>query len=210
MLLPIISLELHFHHKETDLLTKKYFNSNLPIVYYKIDEYIYIYYKTKYFSITYYLYHKNKNIKIIRILYDYSFLFPVYIYFSSHIQEGIWIPFNKCKYINNYLICYVSLNSYCLNPYPKNKIRNFGLSNDYYSKKGKSVQCILIEDPSLPYITILNKEVFNNIIKRFFIILFSKKIDKYKKKQIHKEKKINKITSYSYSRIVMNFARSGI
>ena len=124
MILPVVPLELRFHPKEKSKLSKKDFSEPIvPIVYFRRDGYAYLYYGKKYVSLTYYMcytenfaiglnrvlplnsslgYHQQ-DVKIIRILFDYTTLIPEYVYFSAHAQEGVWVKFNDCEFNNSYL-----------------------------------------------------------------------------------------------------------
>lgn len=213
MILSAVQLELRFHPKEKSKLSKKDFSDSLvPIVYFRRDEYAYLYYGKKYVSLTYYMcYAENyaiglngllpsnsslgyhpKDVETIRILFDYETLIPSYVYFSAHAQEGIWVQFNDCEFYNNKLIVYVALGSHAVKPHPGTSVRIFGFANDHYSQHGKHISPLLIEDPSLPYTTLQNEEVFTSFTKRFLMPFFVNKKDQYKEEQKKKEFEMNK------------------
>ena len=213
MKLPIIPLELRFHPKEKSKLSKKDFSDSLlPIVYFRRDEYPYLYYGKKYISMTYYMcYAENyaiglmglfpfnpslgyhpKDIEIIRILFDYKTLIPSYVYFSAHAQEGIWIKFTDCQFQNRKLIVYVALGSHAVKPHPGTSVRIFGFANDFYSSNGQHISPLLIEDSSFPYTTLQNDEVFTSFTKRFLMPIFIKKKEQYKEEQKKREFEMNK------------------
>lgn len=213
MILPVVPLELRFHPKEKSKLSKKDFSESiLPIVYFRRDEYAYLYYGKKYVSLTYYMcYAKNfaiglnrvlplnsslgyhqQDVEIIRILFDYTTLIPEYVYFSAHAQEGVWVKFNDCEFNNTKLIVYVALRSHAVKPHPGTSVRIFGIANDRYSQNGKHITPLLIEDPSFPYTTLQNNEVFTSFTRRFLIPFFANKKDQYKEEQKKKEFEMNK------------------
>ena len=213
MRLPTIQLELRFHPKEKSKLSKKDFSDSLlPIVYFRRDEYSYLYYGKKYVSMTYYMcYQENyaiglnsyfpsnsslgyhpKDVEIIRILFDYNTLIPSYVYFSAHAQEGIWVKFTDCEFNNNKLIVYVALGSHAVKPHAGTSVRIFGFANDHYSQNGNHISPLLIEDPSFPYTTLQNDEVFTSFTRRFLMPLFVNKKDQYKEEQKKKEFEMNK------------------
>jgi UDP-3-O-[3-hydroxymyristoyl] glucosamine N-acyltransferase len=68
----------------------------------------------------------------------------------------------------------------------------FGFANDHYSQHGKHISPLLIEDPSLPYTTLQNEEVFTSFTKRFLMPFFVNKKDQYKEEQKKKEFEMNK------------------
>lgn len=210
----IIQLELRFHPKEKGKLSKKDFSeSSVPIVYYRYDEYIYLYYGQKYLSITYYMHYAENyaiglnhmfpynsslgyhpiDIEILRILYDIETGIPQFVFFSAHAQEGIWVPFNKCEFINNKLIVYVALGSHAIKPHDGISLRIFGFANDHYSKNGQHISPLLIEDSSIQYTQLRNDEVFTSFIRRFFMPIIIKNKDKYLEEQKNKELNMNKL-----------------
>lgn len=213
MVSQIIPLELRFHPKEKSRLSKKDFSdSSLPVVYYRYDEFIYLYYGKRYLSITYYMHYAENfaiglnhmfpyntslgyhpiDVEILRILFDIDTGIPKFVFFSAHAQEGIWVPFNNCEFVNNKLIVYVALGSHAIKPHSGIFLRIFGLASDHYSQNGRHISPLLIEDSSLPYKKIQNDEVFTSFTRRFFMPLFIKNKDKYLEEQKNKEFNMNK------------------
>jgi len=213
MILSTIKLELRFHPKEKSKLSKKNFSDSIvPIVYFRRDEYTYLYYGKNYVSLTYFMcYAENyaiglngffpfnpslgyhpKDVEIMRILFDYETLIPSYVYFSAHAQEGIWVKFTDCEFYDNKLIVYVALGSHSVKPHAETSIRIFGFANDYYSQNGRHISPFLIEDPSFPYIILQNDEVFTSCTRRFLMPFFVNKKDQYKEEQKNKEFEMNK------------------
>lgn len=199
-----LKLELRFHPNETSVLCKQDFTkSDQPIIYYKRDQYYYLYYGKKYFSITYHMYYAFNDaigfnglfpkieafgyhpidLELIRIIYDIKTLQPEYVFFSAHSQEGIWVKYSDCEFNNNNLVVYISLNSHALKPHDGIYFRIFGTSNDYYSKRGKHIIPELIEDNTLEYQTIQNREVFISFSKRFLLPFYEKNKQEFKKLQ---------------------------
>ena len=213
MLLTLILLELRFHPKELSTLCLKDFSESVePIVYYRIDDEIYPYFGNQYYSITYYLFYKDnfaiglnglfpnninlgyhsQDIEHIRIIYNINTYNPEFVFFSAHAQEGIWIPYNQCKFNHNFLVAYISKNSHALRPKNKSYIRLFGFANDYTSDNGNYIYPSLIKDQSLPYLRIQNEEVFATPFKSFIMPLLINNSEKLKTKQQKKQNEINK------------------
>lgn len=209
----VLNLELRFHPSEQDMLCKKDFTkSDKPIVYYKRDENYYLYYGKKYFSITYYMFYAYNyaigfngifpkveafgyhpiDLELIRIIYDIKTLQPEYVFFSAHSQEGMWVKYSDCEFNNNNLVAYVALSSHALKPHDGIYFRIFGFANDYYSKRGEHIIPELIEDNSLGYKTIQNREVFTSFSKRMLMLFFEKNKGDLKKLQQLEEKENNK------------------
>jgi hypothetical protein len=209
----VLNLELRFHPDEKDELCKQDFTkSDKPIVYYKRDPHYYLYYGKKYFSITYYMYYKFNyaigfngifpkvelfgyhpiDLELIRIIYNIKTLQPEYIFFSAHSQEGIWVKYSECEFNNTNLVVYVALNSHAMKPHNGTYFRIFGTSNDYYSKQGKKIIPELIEDNTLEYKTLQNREVFTSFYKRFLLPFYEKNKQDFKKLQKLEEENNNK------------------
>lgn len=200
MTIRVVPLELRLHPKERGIFYKKDLSESiLPLVYYTRDPYMYLYLGNRYLSITYYLYHFDglKYIKKIRIIFDYQFGLPKYVYFSSHEQEGIWVKWADCEFNNNRLVIYSSMCNKALRPHPGTTIRIFGLKNNKYSNNGKHIIPVLIEDLSIQYTKIQNEEVFTSLMRRFFKPCLINKIDNYKEKQKNYEIEINKHVNHS-------------
>lgn len=215
--LPIIPLELRFHQHEIEFLSKKDFTSSgIPIVYYRKDEYDYMFFGKRYISITYHMFF-NKNytnglndlfnidkslgehqqtLERVRILFDYQYFIPKFVYFSAHQQEGIWVEWSNCEFNNNRLVVYVALGSHALNKNTYMSIRKFGFENDLFSDFGLHHTPLLIEDSSIPYTRILNKEVFSSKFRRLFLSFYQNHITKYIKQREDKE------NLYNYAKII--------
>lgn len=196
----IIPLELRFHPNEIGELCKSDLSaSGIPIVYFRNDEIPYSYKGKKYLSITYYMHYQEnygiglngyfpykkslgyhpKDIERIRILYDIDTGMPKFVFFSAHAQEGIWVPFNECEMINGKLIIYVAWGSHAHKPHAGVYLRIFGFASDHYSNNGKHITPMLIQDQSLPYLEVLNEQVFSPFLRRFLMPLLIGNSDKY-------------------------------
>lgn len=209
----LTQLELRFHPDEISKLCQKDFSdSNQPIVYYRIDEQLYPYFGNLYNSITYYMYYKDNyaiglnglmpyntrlgyhpiDIENLRILYNKTTKIPEFIFYSAHAQEGIWLPYNKCKFNNDLLVVYISKYSHALRSAPGSFYRMFGFANDYTSDKGEHIIPLLIQDQTIPYLNIQNEEVFATKYNAFIMPLIIRNKEKLKNEQKLKQNEINK------------------
>jgi hypothetical protein len=212
-ILPIY-LHLRFHKDErSKLCTKDFETINYHQIYYKNDDNLYSYYGKKYHSITYYMFYKEnyaiglngifpnskclgyheKDIEHVRILFDLETFDPVFVYFSSHAQEGVWKRYQDCEIYNDRLVVYISKGSHACRPKGKTYYRIFGFANDYASGRGIHITPFLMNSQSLYDLNVANKEVFSDGIKPFILPLINYKVEQLKEKQKAKEDAINNI-----------------
>jgi hypothetical protein len=210
----LTDIELRFHPKEKsfpytiDYTKPDGYPDRVPI-YYNYDA-PYMYYGVKYLSITYFIFYKdNKAIglgglfpkvkslgyhdrdrELIKILYSVETLKPEHVFFSAHAQEGRFYKYSECRFNNNKLIVYSSLNSHSCRKDPGTYIRVLGLANDKCSDDGKKITPYRIEC-NVTY-NAQNREVFSKPLASAFLPFFQPRVEFLKEKQRKEEEKNNK------------------
>lgn len=210
--IPIYNLELRFHPDEKFFISDKNYNIiDEPVIYYNIDD-IYSYKGDMYYTVTYYIYYKEngaiglygifpysenlgyhyKDIERIKILYSMSDFKPKKVFFSAHAWEGTYIEISECEFTyDNSLVVYVAKSSHANHHKPGTYWRILGFANDHCSNDGKHIKPILIQDQTIKYKT-LNKEIFSDTWRRFFMPYYNYYKQSYVDEQISIDETINK------------------